>query len=412
MRKFETEAAAAAYLRSPQAIRERCAMVFAASERGATRHFGLDLTKLSACTHYVARVMQDNYPHGNVPFHARWRHFSVGGIDRWRKLAQRLADRPALERARAAYDLAIVSVLLDAGAGPAWCYREPGAGVTLARSEGLAVASLDMFARGAFSAHEDDPLRVDAAALERLTDAQLAQGFQVAAENPLIGVAGRTSLLRRLGAAIRARPLLFGADGRLGGLVDHLLARASGGALPAAAILQAVLEGLGPIWPARITLAGANLGDVGRHRAATTGDASDGLVPFHKLSQWLTYSLIEPLQEMGMRVVELDALTGLPEYRNGGLFLDAGVLVPQHAGVLRDAHEATSELVVEWRALTVCLLDRLADAMRAELRLDAVRLPLAKVLEGGTWAAGRRIAAEKRSDGRPPISVISDGTVF
>lgn len=387
-------------------------MVFAAAERGATRHFALDLNKLSACTHYVARVMQDDYPHGDVPFHARWRHFSAGGIDRWQKLAARLVDRSPLERARAAYDLAIVSVLLDAGAGPAWRYREPDSGLSLTRSEGLAVASLDMFARGAFSAHADDPLRVDATALDRLTDAQLAQGFQVAAGNPLIGVEGRTQLLRRLGGAIRARPRLFGDSGRLGGLVDHLAAQARGDALPAALILQAVLEGLGPIWPARVMLAGESLGDVGRHPAAQTEDSTTDLVPFHKLSQWLTYSLIEPLEWMGLRVVELDALTGLPEYRNGGLFLDAGVLVPKHAGVLRDAHDATSELVVEWRALTVCLLDRLAAAMRAELHMDAVRLPLAKVLEGGTWAAGRRIAAEKRSDGRPPINVISDGTVF
>jgi hypothetical protein len=135
-------------------------------------------------------------------------------------------------------------------------------------------------------------------------------------------------------------------------------------------------------------------------------------VPFHKLSQWLAYSLIEPLQDHGLEVVELDALTGLPEYRNGGLFLDAGVLVPLHAAVLAEAHDATCELVVEWRALTVCLLDRLAEAMRAKLGLDARALPLARVLEGGSWAAGRRLARERRPDGRPPIMVISDGTVF
>ena len=345
-----------------------------------------------------------------MPFHARWRHFSVGGVDRWARLARHVADPFA--RARAAYDLAIVSVLLDAGAGPAWRYREAGSNATLARSEGLAVASLDMFARGTFSAQADDPLRVDAGALERLSDAQIAEGFQVSADNPLVGVAGRTQLLRSLGGAIRARPEIFGAAGRLGGLVDHLVAQAQDGALPAVAILQSVLAGLGPIWPARITLAGVNLGDVGRHPAARTGDVTDGLVPFHKLSQWLTYSLIEPLEWMGLRVVDLDALTGLPEYRNGGLFLDAGVLVAKHEGVTRDPHEANSELVVEWRALTVDLLDRLAAAMRDELRMDAEQLPLAKMLEGGTWAAGRRIAAEKRSDGRPPITVISDGTVF
>jgi hypothetical protein len=68
--------------------------------------------------------------------------------------------------------------------------------------------------------------------------------------------------------------------------------------------------------------------------------------------------------------------------------------------------------VVEWRALTVALLDRLADALRQKLKLDAVALPLAKVLEGGTWAAGRAIARERRPDGAPPLKIVSDGTVF
>ena len=49
-------------------------------------------------------------------------------------------------------------------------------------------------------------------------------------------------------------------------------------------------------------------------------------MPFHKLSQWLTYSLLEPFEWAGVTVTGLDALTGLPEYRNGGLLLDTGVL--------------------------------------------------------------------------------------
>ena len=75
-------------------------------------------------------------------------------------------------------------------------------------------------------------------------------------------------------------------------------------------------------------------------------------------------------------------------------------------------HDVASPLVVEWRSLTVALLDRLAGALRQRLGLDAVSLPLAKVLEGGTWAAGRRLAREKREGGAPPLSVVSDGTVF
>jgi hypothetical protein len=77
-----------------------------------------------------------------------------------------------------------------------------------------------------------------------------------------------------------------------------------------------------------------------------------------------------------------------------------------------DVYPVESELVVEWRALTVALLDELAPLVRGRLGVGAAEFPLAKVLQGGTWSAGRRIAREKRPDGGPPIRVASDGTVF
>jgi hypothetical protein len=135
-------------------------------------------------------------------------------------------------------------------------------------------------------------------------------------------------------------------------------------------------------------------------------------VPFHKLSQWLTYSLVEALAEGGVEVVELEALTGLPEYRNGGLLVDLGLLVPRDSALLTEAFAPGAEPIVEWRALTVALLDRIAVEMRQKLGRSAAELPLAKVLQGGTWSAGRRIAAEKRPGGVPPIRIQSDGTVF
>jgi hypothetical protein len=400
-----------ALLRDPATIRARCAQIFDAALAGRTTHFGLALASLPECVRYVGRVMDEAYPDGAVPFHARWRHFVVAGRDRWAPLAASLASRPARDTLLAAFDLAIVSVLLDAGAGADWRYCA-AEGDVLSRSEGLAIASLEMFAAGAFSADPRDPLRADAAVLAAITPETLAHGFQAGDANPLVGLSERAAMLRRLGDGIASRPALFGGTGRVGGLAVPLLERAAGAPLAAAAILDAVLVALGPIWPARIVLDGVNLGDVGRHPAAVAADRTDGLVPFHKLSQWLAYSLIEPLAAQGVRVIDLDALTGLPEYRNGGLFIDMGVIVPRHGGVLSGAHEATSELVVEWRALTVCLLDRLAVEMRAARGLDAVSLPLAKVLEGGTWAAGRRIARDTRPGGTPPVAVISDGTVF
>ena len=150
------------------------------------------------------------------------------------------------------------------------------------------------------------------------------------------------------------------------------------------------------------------LGDCGRHGAI----AGDGIVPLHKLSQWLVYSLIEPLEEAGFHITGIAALTGLPEYRNGGLFLDCGAIVPRDDSLLRRALDPFDEPVVEWRALTVALLDRLAERVRERLGLSAAAFPLAKVLEGGSWAAGREIAAERRPGGTPPLAIASDGTLF
>jgi hypothetical protein len=131
-------------------------------------------------------------------------------------------------------------------------------------------------------------------------------------------------------------------------------------------------------------------------------------MPFHKLSQWLTYSLLEPFGWAGVSVTGIDELTGLPEYRNGGLLVDTGVLRLRDTALAQRNWSVGDELVVEWRALTVALLDELVPLVRAELGAD---VPLACVLEGGTWQAGRTTAHRLRG-GLPPLTIISDGTVF
>jgi hypothetical protein len=411
------EREAVARLRSPHSIRERCRELLALAESGELAHFRLHRVRLEAAAEFVLATIEDRYPDLAIPFHSRWRHFQVGGIDRWQTLASQLRGRSAESIARTRIDLAVTSVLLDAGAGDEWRYREPGADAgchtPLSRSEGLAVASLHMFGAGAFSSDAGNPLQADAAALTAMDSARLKQHFQVRADNPLVGIEGRTALLRALGRALAAQPDLFGeSDARAGNLYDYLAARAVDRRLPAGEIFAAVLRGLAPIWPARVRLGGENLGDVWHHDAIRRDDPSNGLVPFHKLSQWLTYSLVEPLEEAGLRVTELETLTGLAEYRNGGLFVDLGVLALDDPEMAGQSHDVGSELVVEWRALTVALLDELAARIRARLGLDAERLPLIRILEGGTWAAGRRAAQARRPGGGPPITVGSDGTVF
>ncbi len=409
-----SETAAALSLLSAKAVRTRAHRMLERALDDALANFRVDLSRLDETAERVIAVTRAAYPSLDIPFHSRWRHFTVDGTDPYAAIAAQASWPDAKARARAEFDLAIVSVLLDAGAGPQWQYIDARSGKKIGRSEGLALASLDMFARGAFSADPKDPLRADASVLAQLTADRLAQGFQVTPDNPLVGLEGRAALLRSLGqlAADSSGVFARNDNARPGGLFDHLAALHDGGTIAAPEVLSELLHELGPIWPSRITLGGVALGDCWRHAAIKTDDATDGLVPIHKLSQWLSYSLIEPLQRAGLRVTDIDGLTGLAEYRNGGLFVDGGVLVLRDPGQAARLHDAGSELVVEWRALTVALLDRLAATIRAKLNMNAETLPLAKVLEGGTWATGRILARERRSDGAPPITVVSDGTVF
>ncbi len=413
------DAAELRYLRSPRAVRERCAIFHARAARGELEHWRLDETRLAEVAQRVVRTTAAAYADPRaIPKHSRWRHFFAGGVDRVRAFDERLLGLDEEEKLAARFDLAITSVLLDAGAGDGWRYRDSG-GQMYTRSEGIAVASYDLFVAGTFS---DDPaaapLRADATALERTTAASLGRALQVDDDNPMIGVEGRAMLLRRLGRAAREASGGGGGRGasentRIGDLGVRLrragrgegVESGRGGTLPARDVLGAVLRDLGSIWPGREVCAGENLGDVWTHSAL-------GRVPFHKLSQWLTYSLLEPLEWAGVSIVDLGELTGLAEYRNGGLFVDGGVLVPRSADALLVEHEVSSDLIIEWRALTVSLLDRTAELVRGLLGLSADDLPLTKILEGGTWRAGREIAREKRAGGGPPLRVRSDGTVF
>jgi hypothetical protein len=399
-----------ANLNDAAAVRERCHMVRRWVADGRSRYFTLDESRLEAVATYVADVTREAYPDLKIPYHSRWRHFSAGGIDRWNELAARI-DADATERARIAVDLATVSVLLDAGAGEHWRYREGG--LSFARSEGLAVASFDMLRGGAFSCDPDRPWRVDSIALAKIDAATLARHFQVDAGNPLVGLEQRSALLRRLGKALVDRADLFGrAPARPGNLVDHFLATAPDRRMSASRLLATLLEGLCSIWPSALMVDGYPVGDAGRHPAVRTGDDSDGIVPFHKLSQWLAYSLIEPLEAAGLAVERIDELTALAEYRNGGLLIDLGLIRPRTPIDPRLQHDVASELIVEWRALTVVLLDALLDPVRAKLGLDA-SFAMPQLLQGGTWSAGRKIARALRPpEGPPPIAVAADGTVF
>lgn len=428
-------AGAAALLRTTQAVRERAAALLARARRDESRWFTIgDNVTLDDTAGTVAEVTRERYPKGRIPYHSRWRHFEAGGVDRLAELDELLGKVDVRQRARAHIDLVLVSVLLDAGAGPDWHYSEAASGKRFTRSEGLGVASFHAFTSGLFSSDPDRPLQADAAGLRALVTDRLGDAFQVNRVNPLVGLAGRAMLLRRLGEAMHEQPESFGQDGRPGGLFDALVGPYGPAAPPTAEvtaheILSLLLDTLSRIWPAAnaidsIAVDGSDmagaigsgdpdlaLGDCWRHSAVQGPGLTNGWMPFHKLSQWLTYSLLEPFEWAGVKVRHVEALTGLPEYRNGGLLIDSGVIVPRDPAFLERTWKTGDEFIVEWRALTVALLDELAPRVREALGRSAEELPLARVLEGGTWAAGRTLAQRLR-DGAPPLRIESDGTVF
>lgn len=402
---------AAATLRSTTAVRERAGHLLRRARAGDSPWFVVHEPSVRVAVAEVVNVTRERYPDLNIPFHSRWRHFEAGGVDRHAELEARLAAVDPAARARAMIDLTVVSVLLDAGAGPDWHYDEAATGQRFARSEGLGVATFDAFVDGVFSGDAGVPLRVDAHGLRSLTASGLAEAFQAGPGNPLVGMDGRVALLHRLGEALDSQPETFGPLGRPGGLFDRLVPQHGPATIAAHDILSQLLVSLSGIWLADNVIGEQRLGDCWRHDAVPGAGLTQGWMPFHKLSQWLTYSLLEPFEWAGVRVVELDALTALPEYRNGGLLLDSGVLRMRDPGWARNTWTVDDELVVEWRALTVALLDEMAPQVRGELGTDPQTMPLACVLEGGTWAAGR-VLAQRLRGGLPPLVIVSDGTVF
>ena len=398
------------YLKTTAAIRERCQNVLAATRAGKSRWFTVNDAALASAANEVANVTRQRYPTLNIPYHSRWRHFEPGGVDRKALLDAALGDASPAEKARAHIDLAVVSVLLDAGAGAAWRYTETSTGQAFSRSEGLGIASFHAFMQGLFSSDPAQPLRADAIGLKALTAERLAPVFQLAPDNPLVGLAGRANLMQSLGAALASEPKWFGSSMRPGGLFDTLTENGLRISVRADEVLAALLQGLGSIWPSGNQLDGVALGDCWRHPMAGGTGATAGWVPIHKLSQWMTYSLLEPFEWAGVQLTDLDALTGLAEYRNGGLLVDSGVLIAAPA-LLSQGYAPSDEPIIEWRALTVALLDELAPLVRTALGASAANLPLACILEGGTWAAGRVLATSLRG-GEPPIRIVSDGTVF
>lgn len=432
------------YYKSIKSVRETTSKVFDyILKHGEGKYFALNLDKVPNVVDFVVdEIIRPDYPTDNdlkkIPPHGRWQHINASNIDRMSAIIKKWenAGVDEIEICKKIIDLFVFSVLIDAGAGTTWKYYEESSNTTIGRSEGLAVASINIFSEGKLSNDpENDPFKVNGLSLKSWTLDDFKESFQITDENNVSGLEGRLALIKSLGEALCSNSDIFGSDARPGNLIDYLYKiKLSGYEKPTVDLSQvwdALMEGLVSIWPkGRLTIAGHPLGDA--WYCDSIPDSPDNIVTFHKLTQWLCYSLLIPLEKYGYKfnILNTNLQTGLPEYRNGGLFLDFDVITLKEDILAKGLntsrkinHGKTNEackipsyephdgVIVEWRCLTVGLLDYILPLVNAKLNYD---LELCQLIEAGSWKGGRVIAMMKRPEmkGGPPINLISDGTVF
>lgn len=462
------------YLLTINAVREKSTPVFNLALEDELYNFDShfsDKSKLNECVDFIVKLVdrdfKDNYK--SIPPHGRWQHLEAGKdkprvmnlVKLW--TAEKVDQTEITKRL---IDLFVISVFLDAGAGNQWKYKEndesnPSLVETFLRSEGLAVASYHVFNDGEFSNDPSNKYQVSAEKLAGITEDQFKKWLQVNdTDNQLTGFAGRLKLIRSLSDALMNNEEIFGGDlflnkregynkleNRPGNLVDYLNTKVNGDSkkIDLSIIWNALIQGFNEIWDSRIVLEGKSLGDAWYNKSATklakkkknvTSDDEledlDKIVPFHKLTQWLTYSLLIPLKNYGgFTILNETLLTGLPEYRNGGLLIDFGLLSIKKEKLSQGLELAEQELkndtekipmykpdddlIVEWRCCTVGFLDYILPMVNEKLGVKGTEneLVLAQLIEAGSWKAGREIAKMKRPlTCGPPINLLSDGTVF
>ncbi len=408
------------FLFAADTVRERCWQIGERAIVGQANWFSINDINFQRCVKLVASTCLKNYPNLDIPYHSRWRHFNVGETNLWQHYTHQFTGKN-IELARSAIDFVFLSILLDTDAGDDWVYKEPLTGQLLSRSEGLAAASIDLFFNHVARFERTKGWIMDADSLQQVTQHTLASVFQHSYENPLYGISERLSLLHQLAMILKNYRTKHQLYNRPSNLIDECLLASKkffrrNISVEATDVLSIILKRFAPMWPKGYTDArytGMNLGDCGYHSLLITDDDTDGIIPFHTLAQWLAYSLIEPLQWGGIDVANINRLTGLSGYRNGGLFIDTGALQPLDQSLLQSRLTLDSEAVVEWRALTIYLIDKLAVELRTVLGVSEKQLPLCAILYGGTWATGRDIAMRLRPPRAiPPLNLVTDGTVF
>lgn len=150
------------YLLSLRAVREQNKRINECVKSGKLQHFDIDLDKMEEVVRFVTLLVKRDFDDpSEMPSHSRWRHFDAGEQPRIKQLLASMSSSSALDKAKRLIDLFVISILLDTSPLHQWGYQEKSTGRVYRRTEGVAIAVLEIFKSGLFSSDPGDPYRVD-----------------------------------------------------------------------------------------------------------------------------------------------------------------------------------------------------------------------------------------------------------
>ncbi len=392
-------------------VRETSLRFLNNAENGSLEHVSVDTSKLDQALIRVLETTKQTYPDFQIPPYGVWRQFEAGGVDRWSALASAREFQTADELLAAAADLAILAAYMITRTAAGWTYEDTMAGTVSTGRQAVALAAINMFAAGSFSSDVSDPFRVDADALIRLETEELAASLQWDAEKDADLLRKLQRHLKRFGEALALRSDLFGeGQSTRPGTLLVKLGSEGWGSVDATAILDRLLQSLAPLWEGGAAQGDVAFGDSFSYSAMSEPDTK-GIVPFHLTAQEMVYSLVEPLAWAGYEVDELDTLSGPTDIEHVALFVQTGVLSFKDEDAQLSDEQAANRMI-ETRAVTGALIDRLADMLRKELEVEPEQLPLSCILEGGTSRAGTEILRENGPLREKLAKILNPSSVF
>lgn len=345
-----------------ETVRERAWMLLAAVERGESEHFNLSPESVSTVALALASAIRETTPDLRPPLATLWPRLQRDHPAAVERLAASVAGLDGQGRARAGADMALLALVIAPDG------VEPGLG-----------ALAQFFAAGGTTTRPADGPALNAPGLRRL----LAGDTAVALPDelrPVLQDPATRQRLETLATGLEQDAETFGADGRFGTLLDRIAGPARSDGLTAQGMLDRLGPLLDPVAGSTVRIGGSIAGDIWRHPLAWADDRSRELVPFHCLLQSLVLDLVEPLAEAGIKLDGLEELTVPATRRLAADILRLGLVNPRHAAVARLRHPPGSDIVVELRALSIALADRLVDRLRQELNLTVRDLPAVRIV--------------------------------